>query len=77
MVAREALAVTAGGVAIGMCAALLVSRTLSTLLFGLTPADSTTAIAVTIVMMITALAAAYIPGLRAARINPTLALRVE
>jgi putative ABC transport system permease protein len=77
MVAREALAVTAGGVAIGICAALLVSRTLATLLFGLTPADSTTAIAVTLVMMITALAAAYIPSVRAARINPVVALRVE
>lgn len=77
MVAREAIAVTVGGVVIGMGAALLMSRTLATLLFGLTPADSTTAAGVAAVMIATALIAAYFPSLRAARINPTQALRVE
>src|SRR5688500_6855862 len=43
MVAREALAVTLGGIVVGMGVALLLSATLAALLFGLTPADSTTA----------------------------------
>ena len=77
MVAREALAVTLGGIVVGMGVALLLSRTLATLLFGLTPADSTTAAAVAAVMIATALMAAYFPSLRATRINPTQALRVE
>ena len=77
MVAREAVAVTLGGVVIGLVAALLLSRAFTTMLFGLTPADSTTAAVVTAVMFVTALTAAYFPSLRAARINPTQALRVE
>jgi predicted permease len=77
MVAREALAVTLGGIVVGMGVALLLSRALATLLFGLTPADSTTAAAVAAVMVATALMAAYFPSRRATRINPTQALRVE
>jgi predicted permease len=77
MVAREAVAVTLGGIVMGMGAALLVSRTLATLLFELTPADPTTVIAVAAVMMTTGLIAAYIPSRRAARIDPTQALRIE
>jgi predicted permease len=77
MVAREAVAVTLGGVVIGLGAALLLSRAIATLLFGVTPADATTAAAVAAVMMATALLAAYFPSVRAARINPTQALRVE
>jgi predicted permease len=77
MVAREAIAVTLGGVVIGMGAALLLARALATLLFGVTPADSTTAATVAAVMIVTALVAAYFPSLRAARIDPTQALRAE
>ena len=77
MVAREAIAVTLGGVVIGMGAALLLARALATLLFGVTPADSTTAATVAAVMIVTALVAAYFPSLRAARIDPTQALRLE
>ncbi len=77
MVVREALLVTGGGVAVGMVAAFLMSRTLATLLFGLTPSDPATAAVVTAVMMVTGLMAAYLPSRRASRINPTAALRVE
>ena len=77
MVVREALLVTGSGVAVGIVAAFLISRTLATLLFGLTPADPTTAAAVTAVMMVTGLMAAYLPSRRASRIDPTAALRVE
>ena len=61
MIAREALAVTLGGIVVGMGVALLLSRTLATLLFDLTPADPTTAAAVIVVMIATALTAAVLP----------------
>ncbi len=77
MVVREALLVTAVGIAIGIGIALLISRTLATLLFELRPADPATALVVAAVMIVTALIAAYFPSRRAAQINPTLALRVE
>jgi predicted permease len=77
MVVREALIVTAGGIGVGIACALIIARSLATLLFGLTPGDPTTAVAVSVVMIVTALTASYFPSRRAARINPTLALRAE
>ena len=77
LVAREALAVTVAGIAVGIGAALLIARPLATLLFQLAPDDSRIALGVTAVMMATAIVAAYVPSRRAARINPTQALRLE
>lgn len=77
MVVREALLLTAGGVAAGIAGALLVSRTLASLLYGLTPNDPLTLWSVVIVMSMTGLAAAYLPSRRAAHLDPTVALRHE
>jgi ABC-type antimicrobial peptide transport system permease subunit len=77
MVLHEALLLTVGGIATGLVAALLVSRSLATLLYGLTPGDPLTAVAVAAVMMLTGVAAACIPSQRAVRIDPTMALRSE
>ena len=77
MVIREAVTLISAGVAVGLFAAVLLARTLETMLFGLTSNDPSTALAVAVVMMATGLAAAYFPSRRAARINPMLALRME
>ncbi len=77
MVVREALLLTAGGVVAGIAGALLLSRTLASLLFGLTPRDPLTLWSVVLVMLVTGLAAAYLPSRRAARLDPTVALRHE
>jgi putative ABC transport system permease protein len=77
MVVREALLLIAVGLALGFVGALLLSRTLATLLFGLTPQDPQTLLAVAIVMLVTGLSAVYLPARRAAQIDPTTALRME
>jgi predicted permease len=77
MVVQEALLVTVAGAVAGIGAALLLARSLATLLFGLTPTDPFTAVVVVAVMLLTGALAAYWPGRRAARIEPTLALRTE
>lgn len=77
MVVREALALTAGGIAAGMIAALLISRAIASLLFALTPTDPLTTGAVVVIMVLTGLAAAYLPGRRAAQLDPAVALRKE
>jgi putative ABC transport system permease protein len=77
MVVREAVFITIGGLVIGLAAALIVARTITTLLFDVKPNDLLTAMTVTVLMTVTGIAAAYVPARRAVRIEPTLALRAE
>jgi putative ABC transport system permease protein len=65
------------GLAAGIPAALILTHFLSALLFGITPTDPLTFIAVALLLMLVALAAAYLPARRAIRIDPMAALRCE
>src|SRR5262249_14511215 len=64
------------GIAIGVAASFALRRLVSTLLFGVTAADSTSGIAVVILAAV-ALFACYLPALRATRVSPLNALRYE
>ncbi len=77
MVLKETLVPLVGGLAIGIPATLICSRVLTSVLFGLKPADPLTVIAAIGVLSAVALAAGYLPARQAARIEPTRALRVE
>jgi putative ABC transport system permease protein len=77
MVVREALVLIAVGLGFGLIGAILVSRSLASLLFGLTPRDPQTLLAVAAVMLLTGLAAASLPARRAVRVDPTIALRMD
>jgi putative ABC transport system permease protein len=65
------------GLAAGIPAALILTHFLSALLFGVTPTDPLTFISVALLLMLVALAAAYLPARRAIRIDPMVALRCE
>lgn len=65
------------GTAVGLLAAAGASRFVAGLLFGVTRSDPVTYIAVTILVLVTAVTATAIPALRAARVVPTEALRLE
>ena len=65
------------GLAIGIVLAMWSSRLLEGLLFGVTPRDPFILIAVTAVVAVATLAACYIPGRRAVRVDPITALRAE
>jgi len=58
------------GLAAGIPAALILTHFLSALLFGVTPTDPLTFISVALLLMLVALAAAYLPARRAIRIDP-------
>ncbi len=77
LVLRRAAIVTACGVAIGLVAALGLTRVLTALLNDVTPGDPVTLVVVAVVLGVVSLAAAYIPARRAVRIDPTRALRSE
>ena len=73
----RALRLTAGGVAIGLLGALVVTRVLASLLFGVTPTDPPTFLAVAGALGAVALAASYLPARAATRVDPVTALRAE
>ena len=74
---REGAALTLVGVACGLAGALAVTRTLSTLLFGVTTTDPVTFAAVAGTLAVVALLASYLPARRAARVDPMSALRAD
>jgi len=65
------------GVGIGITGALALTRTVESLLFGVTPTDPLTFAAVILLLVAAALLACYIPARRAARVDPIVALRYE
>jgi ABC-type antimicrobial peptide transport system permease subunit len=65
------------GVIVGIAVALLVTRLLRALLFGVTATDPVTFLSVSLVLVLVATAAAYLPARRALEIDPVEALRPE
>jgi predicted permease len=77
MVLRQGLALTAAGSAIGMAAALALSRITASLLYGASPTDTLTFLAVPAMLWTIAAAACLVPARRAATLDPIRALRCE
>jgi putative ABC transport system permease protein len=65
------------GLALGLVVSLVVTRLLASLLFGTSARDPLTFAAVTLLLIVVALLAAYIPARRAAMVDPIVALRYE
>ena len=77
LVVREGMVVAVAGIAAGLMVALLVSRVLSSLLYGIPARDPATFAGVAIMLASVALAACIAPALRASRVDPIVALRYE
>jgi putative ABC transport system permease protein len=77
MFLRQGAALVLTGAAIGITASLGLSRFLASLLFDLTPTDPLTFLLVTMLLIVVALTACWVPALRALRADPLVALRSE
>ena len=76
-VLRPTVTIIGIGLALGVGGALIASRLVETLLFGLTARDPLTLVATAVTLGAAALLAGYVPARRASRIDPTVALRAE
>ncbi len=77
LVLRQGLTPAFVGVTIGLAASLGITRLLRGLLYGLSPADPWSFALMTIVLLGAALAACYLPAVRARKVDPIAALRCE
>ena len=77
MVLRQALTLAAAGILIGGVGAALLTGLMRNLLYGVRPTDPVTFAVVATLLAVIAAAAASVPGLRATRVDPAVALRAE
>jgi ABC-type antimicrobial peptide transport system permease subunit len=77
MVLGRGLALAGIGAGVGLVLAIATARVIAGVLYGVSPSDPLTLIAVTSLLMVVAGLASYVPVLRALRIDPIQALRNE
>ena len=77
MVVRQAMELTGAGIVAGLIGAVLLTRVMSTLLFGVSATDIVTFSAVPVILATIALLASYLPARRATQVDPVVALRDE
>jgi predicted permease len=77
LVIREALVLASCGCLLGLLASLAAGRFLVSILFGVTPADPELLAITLVTMLAVATVAAFLPAMRAARVDPMIALRAE
>jgi putative ABC transport system permease protein len=77
MILRQGMILSAGGIAVGLAAAFLLTRLMQSLLYQVRPADPATFVAVPLLLLAVALVASYVPARRATRVSPLIALRTQ
>jgi predicted permease len=77
LMVRPGLVLAAAGVAAGVVSAAFLARLMSAVLFAVAPTDAVTYASVSLLLVLVALAACYVPARRATRQDPLIALRIE
>jgi ABC-type antimicrobial peptide transport system permease subunit len=74
---RHGLGLVGAGVVVGLSASAALARVMSSLLFGVSPLDPRTYVAVPLLLVFTTMLASYLPARRAAGVDPVVALKAE
>jgi ABC-type antimicrobial peptide transport system permease subunit len=77
LILKHGLALTVVGLGLGLAGASALTRLIKSYLFGVSATDPLTLVAVTLLLMIVALVACWIPARRATKVDPMIALRCE
>ena len=77
LILRDAFAMTAAGIVVGVASALGLGRFIADELFGVAPTDTTTFFTVTVVVIVVVALACWRPARRAARVDPVVVLRQD
>jgi predicted permease len=77
LVLRGAVKLALLGVLIGLVSAVALTRLMANMLYGVSPIDPLTYLAISVLLLLVALAASYIPARRAMRVDPVIALRYD
>jgi putative ABC transport system permease protein len=77
LVGQQALAITAGGLAVGLAGSFFLSQSLSSLIYGISTRDALSFAVVPFILIVVSIAACAAPAWRATRIDPLVALRTE
>ena len=77
LVVRQGLTLVAIGIAVGLALALAGTRLVGSMLFGVSGRDPLVFLGIALLLALSALVASALPAWRAAKVDPTVALRIE